>query len=351
MINSELTAFRERIDQALQSQLDNLEKEISFIAKTAIHEPAFHSLRQVSAGGKRMRPFLVSKMYELCADTKSFETLETICVAVELFHIFCLIHDDVIDKADLRHNAKTIHTELLDQRYRKRGVEGAHLANSQAILIGDVLFNTVYQLFSESIVSSANQSQLLKHFSMMVQEVCVGQIIDVDLMHDDQPEPRELVTKNRLKTAYYSIVRPLQLGVLLTGQETDLDTLEKIGVEIGMMYQLQDDLLDISAASETSGKTRYTDIVQGQPTFISMYIKESYPDIYIELGRYRGTSLSNEDLIALGKLFAGTDVVGHIESKITDHVSATATHIANLQNADVREFLTEMIAYLSKRKK
>jgi geranylgeranyl diphosphate synthase type I len=348
-IHSELTAFQKRLEPALVQQLDQLESQVAAIAATDVHDLLFSSLQNVTTGGKRIRPFLVEKLAQLYTPISAEEDWIEVCLAVELFHVFCLIHDDVIDKATARHGSDTIQQALLKQPYRNREHDGAHIANSQAILMGDILFNTVYQLFTRRVATTPHQIDLLQHFSQMVQEVCVGQIIDVDAMHKDDIGIEQITEKNLLKTAYYSIVRPLQLGALLANVTADFPTLAEVGRQLGLLYQLQDDLLDITIASSNTGKLKFTDIVQGQPTLLTLRIAEQYPAIHTQLQTYRGKKLTESDYVELAKLVEETDAALFAKHTISQYEQSARESIKKIENEAVQDFLHDLTTFLIQR--
>jgi geranylgeranyl diphosphate synthase type I len=348
-LHSELTAFQKRLEPALAQQLDQLESQVAAIAFTDIHKLLFSSLQNVTTGGKRIRPFLVEKLAQLYAPADVAEDWIEVCLAVELFHVFCLIHDDVIDKATARHGSDTIQQALLKQSYENREHDSAHIANSQAILMGDILFNTVYQLFTQRVAAEPHQIDLLRHFSQMVQEVCVGQIIDVDAMHKDNVGIEQITEKNLLKTAYYSIVRPLQLGALLAKETADFPILAEVGRQLGLLYQLQDDLLDLTPVSGNTGKPKFTDIVQGQPTPLTIRIAKQDPTIHTQLQTYRGKELTESDYVDLEKLLKETDAISFAKHAITQYEQSARESIQKVENAAVRDFLNDLTTFLVQR--
>lgn len=350
-ISTELAKFRQDFDSSLAAELQTFAAEINAISSTTITTDLLAALTAVADGGKRIRPFLVTSMYQAYDGAPSEAMVRQVAVSIELFHLFCLIHDDVIDQATLRHGVPTIHEAVWQRRYRGKQKASRHVAESQAILIGDVLFNYVYQSFIAAVHAETTATSLLRHFGTMVREVCVGQIIDVDVVTQEVVTAAELLEKNTLKTAYYSFVRPLQLGVLLTGKTTDLRRLEDIGARLGMLYQLQDDLLDVTATTENIGKEAYRDIIQGQPTFISLYLATNHRAAYETVQSYKDTELTTHDELHLRELFEATDVKIHMETLIQKEVDAITELLPTLENSRSREFLAVLLTYLLERKK
>lgn len=340
-------AYRREMDAAIESQLEKLKTAALAIDSSEPQPKLLDTLGNVSQGGKRLRPFLVHNAYQSYADDTQDSTVRDMCVAVELFHIFCLIHDDVIDKATSRHHQMTINHFAATQLYADR-MNGIHLGNSQAILYGDLLFNEVYSLVARSAQRFDTQDALLEHFSNMVREVCIGQVIDVNIMGQKTPVWETIVRKNTLKTAYYSFVRPLQLGVLMAcGANDDIVILEKIGQELGLLYQLQDDLLDVS--SPETGKAMYTDIMQGQPTFVTAFLRERNPAGYTTLTALQGKELSEADMQMIADVLADAAVPDAIQKQIETHAANAITLLDSLSNQLMSKFLGLFIEYLMQR--
>lgn len=345
-IKTELSHFRATFDPKLETALSQLKDEVLSIDDTVLTTTLSEQLILVGKNGKRLRPFLVSKLYEIYA-TNTRNNIDTFLVATELFHLFCLIHDDVIDKADTRHTVDTLH-RVGNSLYKDRQ-DSAHLGASQAILVGDILFAEVYRLFVEGLLERENKREILHCFNTMIREVCVGQMLDVDLMYQINASPENINTKNKLKTAYYSVVRPMHLGVLLAENDRDFSVLEKIGIEIGMVYQLQDDLIDVIGTN--TGKERFTDVVQGQPTFLTNYIAEKDPTASKVITEYTGKNILEADAEVLQKIFIESGAVAQAEDEITKRYEAMSARISELTSKDAQTYISAFAEYLYSRQK
>ena len=196
---------------------------------------------------------------------------------MELFHIFCLVHDDVIDKSKTRHGQKTIHAFVSEKLLKdKRTGDFRHIGNSQAILVGNLLFSWTFENLDNSKFNKERMYSVKKYFYKMVDEVCLGQIIDVDLTTRNNPDWKLIEEKTRLKTSRYSFVRPMQMGAVLADENYAMDDfLENFGTKLGIAFQIQDDLLDIIGKPEETRKTPLIDIEEHQHTFFTNYIFEN----------------------------------------------------------------------------
>ena len=226
-----------------------------------------------AAGGKRARPYMAEGIYEALGG-KDKELARTLGVGLELFHLFCLVHDDVIDKGKTRHGVSTVHhAETARLKKSKRRGDIPHLANGQAVLIGDLLFSWSYECVARAAMRTPAGLQLLEIFSRMVSEVVAGQMLDVDMMSRTAVTEKEVTRKNLLKTATYTFVRPLQLGASLAGKLHEVEgTLKDYGESLGLGFQLQDDYFDIWTLAQKTGKPACADIADGAHTPISAYV-------------------------------------------------------------------------------
>jgi geranylgeranyl pyrophosphate synthase len=138
--------------------------------------------------------------------------------------------------------------------------------NSQAILVGDMIFASAYEYFIGAIEKNPD---IKKELFDMAREVVVGQMIDIDLSERTKFKDKEILEKNRLKTAFYSFVRPVRIGLKIAkADEKNVKAFSKLSEALGMIYQNQDDILDIVGDPKLLGKTQ-NDADKNQKTLIN----------------------------------------------------------------------------------
>ncbi|MFZ9981243.1 MAG: polyprenyl synthetase family protein [Cyclobacteriaceae bacterium] len=212
----------------------------------SLYEPIRYIM---SLGGKRLRPMLVLLAYGLYR--RDFKKVLPYAVAVEAFHNFTLMHDDIMDNAPLRRNKPTVH--------EKWNI-------NTAILSGDVMLVQVYEMLSglhPEILKAA-----LPKFNRTAREVCEGQQLDMDFETRDTVSEKEYLEMIRLKTAVL-LGFSLEFGALLAGApESDQKLLYDFGVSVGIGFQLKDDLLDVYAEKDKFGKQVGGDIISNKKTFL-----------------------------------------------------------------------------------
>lgn len=202
----------------------------------------------MSLDGKRMRPLLVVLAYELFKDDAA--SIIDQAIAVELFHNFTLVHDDIMDKAPLRRGKPTVHEKWN--------------ANT-AILSGDVMLVRAYDLL---LGAPGDLRVILKDFSKCAAGVCEGQQFDMNFESLPAVVEDTYLNMIRLKTAVL-LGFSLKLGALLAEAEVaEAERLYELGLSIGMGFQLKDDLLDVYADQARFGKQVGRDIIANKKTFL-----------------------------------------------------------------------------------
>jgi geranylgeranyl diphosphate synthase, type II len=212
----------------------------------SLYEPIRYLM---SLGGKRLRPLLVMLSYSLYK--KDVEKITPYSAAVEAFHNFTLMHDDIMDKAPLRRGKATVH--------EKWNV-------NTAILSGDVMLVRVYDLFLS--LEEKKLKQVLKIFNQCAAEVCEGQQWDMEFETKAKVTEAQYIEMIRLKTAVL-LGFSLELGALLADASVeDRNALREFGINIGIGFQLKDDLLDVYADKKKFGKQVGGDIIANKKTFL-----------------------------------------------------------------------------------
>jgi geranylgeranyl diphosphate synthase, type II len=212
----------------------------------SLYEPIGYLM---SLGGKRLRPMLTLLSYSLYK--KDVETIIPYTIAVEVFHNFTLMHDDIMDKAPLRRGKPTVH--------KKWNV-------NTAILSGDVMQVKVYEILNKL---DANTFKVVsKEFNNCAIEVCEGQQWDMEFETTDKVSESQYLNMIRLKTAVL-LGFSLEYGAILAGaSEDDRKLLYAFGTNVGIGFQLKDDLLDAYADPKKFGKQVGGDIISNKKTWL-----------------------------------------------------------------------------------
>jgi geranylgeranyl diphosphate synthase type II len=212
----------------------------------SLYEPGAYIL---NSGGKRLRPLLV--LLSAKAVGGSFKNAYNAAASVEMLHNFTLVHDDIMDNADKRRGRLTLHKKY---------------DHNTAILTGDSLLSVAYEYLLKDCNGSAKE--LISSFTHGLIEVCEGQSLDTDFESRKNVSLSEYITMIKKKTAAMAEMC-CRIGALLGGGSKDQVTaLGNYGLNLGIAFQIQDDLLDISADEKKFGKTIGGDLVEGKKTFL-----------------------------------------------------------------------------------
>lgn len=190
--------------------------------------------------------------------------------ALEFFHLFALIHDDIMDHGRERHGVPTAHRRIAEALQAQGRRESEHVGTAQAIIIGDLLFSWSVEALQRAPFPEAVRAEAFRLFFSMSDEVMVGQMLDIDLTTRATSSEAEIRQKMLLKTAGYTFIKPLQIGVAL-GQGTAAHHAfaQTFGEALGLAFQIQDDLQDAFATVEETGKTPLSDIRDHQHSFLT----------------------------------------------------------------------------------
>jgi geranylgeranyl diphosphate synthase type II len=242
----------------------HFEKRHFPVEPASLYEPGEYFL---GIGGKRVRPVLCLMGNEL------FEEINPsawhLATAIELFHNFTLIHDDIMDKAPLRRGMDTVHVKFGD---------------STALLAGDVMLVAAYDCLNK--INGSMIHPILQLFNQTAREVCEGQQLDMDFEKKDTALHAEYLRMIELKTSVL-LAASLKMGSVLGGAgERNQNLLYEFGKKLGIAFQVQDDYLDVFGNPEKFGKQVGGDILANKKTFLLIHALEvASPAQKKELGR------------------------------------------------------------------
>lgn len=230
-----------------------------------LYEPITYSL---TLGGKRIRPVLSLMACNLFSDT--VERALAPALGVEIFHNFTLLHDDLMDKSEIRRGQPTVHTKW---------------SANTAILSGDAMQIIAYQQICQS--PAGHLAEVLELFSKTALEVCEGQQYDMDFEKKDTVAVSDYIEMIRLKTAVL-LACSLKIGAIIGGASShDAELMYTFGEKIGLAFQLKDDLLDTFGDEAKFGKAIGGDIFCNKKTFLLIKTLElAAPDDYQEMQRW-----------------------------------------------------------------
>ena len=297
-----------------------------------LYAPIIYSM---SGGGKRLRPVLLLLSTE--AFGGSISEAMTAAQAVEIFHNFTLLHDDIMDNADMRRGKPSV--------FAKWG-------ENVAILSGDAMLITAYKLLAE--LTPEKLPRVMRIFNDMALEVCEGQQYDMDFEQQERVSVEEYIQMIERKTSAL-LSGSAMIGATIAGaSEEDVKRIYRFATELGLAFQLQDDMLD-SYGDEALGKKIGGDILEGKQTYLMVQAMSHALDEEREVLRttHKRTDISDAEKIATVKaLYDKLEVKRATEQQIDLRFERALAILDSLTIAGERtQHLAEFARNLMGRKK
>ena len=297
-----------------------------------LYEPIEYTL---AAGGKRVRPQLAMIANQMFGGND--EDVLPAALALEVFHNFTLLHDDVMDKADVRRGRPTVHVKWNE---------------NTAILSGDQMLIEAYKLLSG--VPADKLPRVLQLFNKMATEICEGQQYDVDFESQEHVTIEEYLKMIRLKTSVL-LANALQTGAYIAGADKQAQgDLYEFGINIGLAFQIQDDILDVWGDPKTFGKAVGGDISCNKKTFVYLEAMRRLGDEAIsnELQQWYSQVLEDNTtkIAAVKEIFEQFDVRTACEKVVEDYTQKALALLNQLPQNAATEQLRQLANKLNTRK-
>ncbi len=349
-----LKEFKLVFDPVLNEFVDKKLKD--FYEKTKdefIRDFVSYSANLISHGGKRIRPYLAYLMYETMGGKNINEAIR-VFVSLEIFHNFCLMHDDIMDKSSERHGVETIHTYVTKKLTEgKRLGDLSHVGESQAILTGDLLFSWSIESFNANgSFLKENVKKAQEYFYKMIDDVMLGQMIDMDLTTREKSSEELIEEKITMKTSYYTFVRPFQIGAYLADANCNMEKFAfELGTKLGMAFQMQDDLLDIIGDPKVMNKNVLRDIAERQHTFFTNYIfTKGSEEQKQELTKFFGEKVNENSQKNIINLFESSGAIKEGKKIITENLNEARKIVENSDFDDLhKKYLYDLITLIEQR--
>ena len=288
-------------------------------------EEALEQFVSSNKGGKFLRACLIALGYQSFGnDDDSYLPLG---IALELFQTSILIHDDIIDKADKRRGMDTIpvrYQKLYSDQIKGDGsfIDKRHdIGTSMALCLGDMGFYLALQVIAQNYKDNENLGRVLEYYNSVAIKTCEGEMVDVILPFYEEFYGSEGDLENhvmeiyKLKTAWYSVVGPYCLGAILGGLDDDkVHKLEDALINLGIAFQIKDDLLGIYGDEKHIGKSVTSDVSEFKQTILYAYaINTEYKD---ELLKYYGKEIEEDDMTKVRDIFSKSGAYDYAEKSM-----------------------------------
>ncbi len=282
----------------------------------------------LEAGGKRVRPTLVLEAAALY--DYDLEKIVPAALAIEIFHNFTLLHDDVMDKAPTRRGRDTVHIRWNE---------------NTAILSGDQMLIEAYKQLAQ--VDATKLPHVLNLFNKMGTEICEGQQYDVDFETRNDVTRAEYINMIRLKTSVL-LGTSLQIGAYIAGaSEADQQALYDFGVHIGLAFQLQDDILDVYGNPETFGKTIGGDILANKKTYMLLTaLQEATGETKTELEQWltNTTTDPSHKIAAVTAIYDQLGIRQICEQVMLDYTNQALADLSKVNVAEEKKQALQQLA-------
>lgn len=299
IINKELKEVESVLNEQVSSEIDFLFNSATYILKS---------------GGKRLRPALLLLSSKACGFTGHNKTINLAC-ALELIHTATLIHDDIIDESTLRRNKQTFHS-----RYN----------NKLAVLLGDYFYSKAVSL----IIADGNK-QIMETVANTVSQICEGEILQTLKANTliKEPEYLDMITK---KTASFFSCCCL-VGSLIGDAPLQMrDSLASYGLNLGIAFQINDDILDLVSDETKTGKSTKNDLLNGKFTLPIIHVVEYLTPSEIEI---LAEGREKKEVMRLIEKYGGLE---YSQNKIQNYVNASKQHLNLLNHSPYKEALMSL---------
>jgi geranylgeranyl diphosphate synthase type I len=285
-------------------------------------------------GGKRLRPYMVIKSCQILGGKSSDAMISA--SAVEMVHNFTLVHDDIMDNDDMRHGVPTVH--------KKFGMP-------VAILAGDVLFSKAFQVISESKLSPKATTHLISRLAKACVDVCEGQLLDIKMADEKKiPTQAEYITMIGKKTAALFDVSCAMGAICATNKPKDISNLSAFGRNLGIAFQITDDLIGVMGDPKVTKKPVGNDLREGKKSLpILMAIKLAKGnEKKIILKAFGNSKISKKDLNKALEVIRSLDIEDRVRNQALKYAEKSEKSLIKYSGSAKAE-LTTLLDFVVRR--
>ena len=311
---SELVQYMGAVAKQIDHMIDR-----NFVDTTGeLNKAAAHLL---AAGGKRLRPAVVLLAADAVKSGSSDDLLPA-ALALEITHTFTLVHDDIMDEDTLRRGVQTVHTKW---------------DMPTGILAGDLLYARAFEFLC---LSRGTEEAKIRAVSMLARacaDLCEGQILDMSFEKRTDVNESEYLEMVRKKTGVLYAAAAGIGGILAGGNPRQVDALYAFGLNTGVAFQIQDDIIDLLTPSEKSGKDQASDLREGKQTLLMIRAR----DKGLDLSKYR-RELTAEDIRSAIDELTRAGVIDEVKDMARKLVADSNRHLAILPASKERQLLMDI---------
>ena len=324
-LSEELKAYRLLVDTCLETVYKD-------IYPRSLYEPIEYVL---SSGGKRLRPIVTM----LCAGAVGQKPEDAVeCgSALEILHNFTLLHDDIMDSSPLRRGRQTVHVKWDD---------------ATAILSGDVMLGVAYRLLLSSIKGKERCLDILDAFTQGLIDVCEGQALDLDFQSLSNISMNQYMQMIEMKTSRLLEISAIVGAFYGNANDETVHSIREFARHLGLAFQIQDDLLDLTADSNEFGKLTGQDLIEGKKSYlIERASEKDLPQQDKELLEMyiRKKGISMEEIPSMITMLSENDVLLDAQNAIKFHGEQAKQHLSTLTDSTYKNALIWLTDKMSQR--
>ena len=285
-------------------------------------------------GGKRLRPYMVIRSCQILGGKSSDAMISA--SAVEMVHNFTLVHDDIMDNDEMRHGVPTVH--------KKFGMP-------IAILAGDVLFSKAFQIISESKLSPNATAHLISRLAKACVDVCEGQLLDIKMADEKKiPTQAEYITMIGKKTAALFDVSCAMGAICATNRPKDISNLSAFGRNLGIAFQITDDLIGVMGDPKITKKPVGNDLREGKKSLpILMAIKlANGNEKKIILKAFGNSKISKSELNKAVEVIRSLGIEGKVRNQALKYAEKSEKSLIKYSGS-AKEELTALLDFVVRR--
>ena len=272
----------------------------------------------INSGGKRLRPLLVLLSSKACGIDNNREAIKAAAM-IEFIHTATLLHDDVVDNSDSRRGIKTAHQSF---------------GNESTILVGDFLYSRAFQ-----IMVQINHMGIMEVMSDATNTIAEGEVLQLINSGNPKINKEQYLEVIYRKTGKLFEAAMVVGGLLSKQSQTVLNTMQLFGKELGMAYQIVDDVLDYSSSFEIMGKDVGDDLAEGKVTLPMIYtLERAMPDMQEMISQ----AILNKDSKNADKIIGCIQSTGSIASSVNDAKEKTEFALHSIQSLDNSKYKTAL---------
>lgn len=366
-IEYSLVELKNKIEKELEEFFDSKIEQAEKRGKPEEFLEMVKNLKRFTqSSGKRIRPVLFYCGYLIAGGKKEKDILEA-SISIELIHSYLLVHDDIIDKDDFRRHRPSMHCvyekkykDEFRNNYKKRysGVfdknSAKHFGVSMAIITGDLASSLGYEILNHTNFSADLKIKAIKKLNRIVSNTITGEAMDVVLASRLNADLNDVIEMQIYKTAKYTVEGPLHLGAILAGaDESFLKSISKFAIPLGIVFQIQDDIVGVFESGRKTGKPVGADIKEGKKTLLSIKAFEKADNKQLKTlsGLFGNKNINLNEIDNFREIIKKTGSLEYSLKNIDSLVKLSKAHLEKMKiSENDKKRLLELADFIAKKR-